>query len=132
MTGAAVGAGAVAVGAMWLPWFRSGSAGRSSFDIFRAAQILGVEWATPFRVFWFLLPVVFLAAVVAWLFDGVGAATASLIFLGLVLTGAGVLALALFGFQSGSLTTTAGGACTMVLATTGLRGRGGPQPGEQG
>ncbi len=127
--GPAVGAGAITVGAMWMPWFRSGSAPRSSFDVFRAAQILGVEWATPFRVFWFLLPVVFLAATVAWLFGMARATAAPLILVGFALTGTGAMALTLFGLQSGSLAATGGGACTMVLATTGLRARRGSLPG---
>ena len=119
----AIGAGIVAVGSMWLPWFRSGSAGRSSFDIFRAAQVLGVEWATPFRVFWFLLPVMLLVAMVMWLFRVERLSAVLLAILGSMLAVGGGFALALLGLHSGSVTATAGGTCTIVLSITSLWSR---------
>ncbi len=46
-----------------LEWVRSGSAGRNSYQMFRSAQRLGLDQLTPFRVIWFLLPVLCLGAV---------------------------------------------------------------------
>ena len=54
---------------MWAPWVRTGQATRSSFEAFRALQILGLDQLTPLRVVWWLLPVL-LAAVA--LVAGVG------------------------------------------------------------
>ncbi len=55
---------------LWLPWVYFGSATRTSFGVFRSAQRLGFDQLVPFRVGWFLLPVIALAvllfAVLEW------------------------------------------------------------------
>lgn len=50
---------AAAVGAIagWPTWTISGSATRNSYASLRAAQALGIDQLTPFRVVWFLVPV---------------------------------------------------------------------------
>lgn len=48
----------------WLTWTVSGSATRNSYASLRAAQRLGIEQLTPFRVVWFCVPVAVLAVVV--------------------------------------------------------------------
>ncbi len=121
-TVAALAAAAVAVGAMWGPWFASGSATRNSFGFFRAAQVLGIEWITPFRIAWFLLPTV-LAVAVALRLYGAGRSTAvALIGLGSVLGGAGLLSAAAFGVFWGSLVAAAAGWCAVVAALAALVG----------
>ncbi len=70
-----------------LEWIRSGSASRNSYEMFRSAQRLGLDQLTPFRVIWFLLPVLCLGSVlmVSLARERVGAvflAAASLISLG--------------------------------------------------
>ncbi len=65
-----IGDGALAVALIvgsasgWLTWTRSGSADRNSYGSLRAAQRLGIEELTPFRVVWFCVPVVALTVVV--------------------------------------------------------------------
>jgi hypothetical protein len=113
----------MATGAMWLPWFRSGSAGRNSFAAFRAAQLLGIEWITPFRIFWFLLPVAFVAAGAVWLLSAHRLAPAMLLVVGLVLMASGGVATATVGVEAGSAAAASGGLCTTVLSALGL-GRG--------
>lgn len=115
-TGATVLAAAVAVGAMWGPWFASGSATRNSFGLFRAAQILGIEWVTPYRVAWFLLPIVLAAAAALLVFGAQRTGLVVLGALGLALGAAG--GLAAFGLEAhwGSVASAVAGACTMVAA----------------
>lgn len=48
----------------WFTWTRSGSADRNSYESLRAAQRLGIEELTPFRVIWFCVPVISFAVVV--------------------------------------------------------------------
>lgn len=48
--------------AMQLEWVRSGSATRNSYEMFRSAQRLGLDELTPFRVVWFLVPVLCLGS----------------------------------------------------------------------
>lgn len=90
IVGVAALAGAVAG---WPTWTVSGSATRNSYASLRAAQVLGIDQLTPFRVIWFLVPVA-AAAVVLLLVAGavrvaalVGIASAIV----LVLFGGGVL-----------------------------------------
>ncbi len=113
-------AAVVAVGAMWLPWFTSGSAGRNSFAMFRAAQLLGIESITPFRVLWFLLPVVLLAAAALFVFGLQRSASAALVVLGAALVAVGWVAFSAVGAHVGSAAATAGGLCTIVFAIPGL------------
>lgn len=49
---------------LWLPWVYFGSATRTSFGVFRSAQNLGLDELAPFRIAWFLLPVVALTVLV--------------------------------------------------------------------
>jgi len=57
-TSAIVGLAAF-VGALagWPTWTVSGSATRNSYASLRAAQVIGVDQLTPFRVVWFCVPV---------------------------------------------------------------------------
>ncbi len=55
----------VSVAASLLGWTVSGSKVRNSYETFRSAQRLGLDELTPFRVVWFLVPVVCLAVLVA-------------------------------------------------------------------
>jgi len=50
---------AAVVGALagWPTWTLSGSATRNSYASLRAAQAVGIDQLTPFRVVWFLVPV---------------------------------------------------------------------------
>lgn len=114
-------AGTLAVGAMWLPWFRSGSAERDSFGFFRAAQVLGIEWITPFRVAWFLLPIVLLVAAALIGFRAHRPGAALLAVLGLILAAAGGLSVDAFGTAGGSVASAGAGACCMVLGVVALR-----------
>jgi len=118
---AGLATGGIAVAAMWLPWFRSGSAGRNSFAAFRAAQLLGIDWITPLRVFWFLLPVFFLVATAAWLFRARRTSAVVLLFLSAFLGLAGGFAALVLGLQSGSVTTTVAAVGATVLAVLTLR-----------
>ena len=111
---------AVAVGAMWLPWFTSGSAGRNSFAMFRAAQLLGIESITPFRVLWFLLPVVLLAAAALHLFGLTRAASATTALLGASLACFGLVAVTALGTHAGSGAATVAGLCTIVVSIPGM------------
>ena len=54
-----VAGGAALCGALagWPTWTVSGSATRNSYASLRAAQALGIEQLTPFRVAWFCVPV---------------------------------------------------------------------------
>lgn len=77
----------------WPTWTVSGSATRNSYASLRAAQAIGIDQLTPFRVVWFLVPVA-AAAVVLLLLAGaprsaaiVGIVTAIV----LLLFGGGVL-----------------------------------------
>lgn len=108
------------VGAMWLPWFTSGSAGKNSFAMFRAAQILGIETITPFRVVWFLLPVVLLAIGVTYVFGLTRPASAALALLGAIFVILGIVALSALGTHTGSAAATVAGLCTIVLAVPGM------------
>ncbi len=56
-------AGCVAV--PFFPWIRTGEATRNSYEALRSAQRLGLDQLTPFRVVWFLVPVVAVAAAMA-------------------------------------------------------------------
>ena len=119
-TAAAFVSGAVMVGAMWLPWFTSGSAGRNSFAMFRAAQILGIETITPFRVVWFLLPVLLLAVGALYVFGLTRAASVALALLGAIFVILGIVALSALGTHAGSAAATVAGLCTIVLAIPGM------------
>ncbi len=55
----------VSAGASLLGWTVSGSKVRNSYETFRSAQRLGLDELTPFRVLWFLVPVVAFAVLVA-------------------------------------------------------------------
>jgi hypothetical protein len=114
-------AATVAVVGMWLPWFRSGAAERNSFGFFRAAQTLGIEWVTPFRVVWFLVPVLLPLSVALLGFRARRAGLGVLAVIGLVLGGAGGLSLLSFGSAAGSAASTIAGTCCMVLGVVALR-----------
>lgn len=113
-------AAAVAVGAMWGPWFSSGSATRNSFGLFRAAQILGIEWVTPYRVAWFLLPIVLAAAAALVAFGARRTGLVMLGALGVALGAAGALAALGLEAHWGSVATAVAGACTVVAAMAAL------------
>lgn len=91
----AVGA---AVGAVsgWFTWTLSGSATRDSFASLRAAQILGIDQLTPFRVVWFLVPVACAATIIVVLVFGPRWAAIVAVPAGLVL----------LAFGGGMLTTS--------------------------
>ncbi len=110
----------VAVAAMWLPWFRSGEAAKNSFDAFRAAQIFGIEWVSPLRVVWFLLPVVVLAALCLLAFRQRAPAAIALLGASLPLAAFGVVALVAIGVQPGSVIATVAGISAAALAGCGL------------
>ena len=117
----AVGAGSVAVGAMWLPWYYSGSIPRNSFGFFRAAQVLGLERITPFRIAWFLLPSALLVAVAL---IGLGARRSGLVIVigvGLILAAAGALSSLGLGPAPGSAASSVAGTSGMVLGIAAFR-----------
>ncbi len=74
--------------AMQLEWVRSGSATRNSYEMFRSAQRLGLDELTPFRVVWFLMPVLCLGSL---LMIGLARHHASASFLGAAFLGAASL-----------------------------------------
>lgn len=76
----------------WLTWTISGSATRNSYESLRAAQRLGIDELTPFRVVWFCVPVAVLAMVLLFVFglDRSAAAVALAASLVLLLFGGGV------------------------------------------
>jgi len=86
VTGVAAVVGAFAG---WPTWTVSGSATRNSYASLRAAQAIGVEQLTPFRVVWFCVPV----AVAALALLLVLRATRSAAFVGLAIA----MVLAFFG-----------------------------------
>lgn len=118
---AAAAFAALTVGAMWLPWFRSGSAGRNSFALFRAAQLLGIDWITPLRVFWFLLPVIFLCGVATAAFELPRLAAGIMGLVAIILSIGGALILVGVGLESGPAAAAALGLCTTVCCALGLR-----------
>ncbi len=73
----------------WLTWTVSGSAERNSYASLRAAQRLGIEQLTPFRVVWFCVPVAALGLVVLLLARRRDLALISGGIVGLVLIGFG-------------------------------------------
>ena len=83
-------AGFAGVVSAWFDWTISGSARRDSYASLRAAQRLGIEELTPYRVAWFLVPVAVLA--IAALLIAQADRTAGLlgVVTGLVLVGFGV------------------------------------------
>lgn len=111
---------AVAVIGMWGPWFASGSATRNSFGFFRAAQVLGIEWVTPFRVAWFLLPIVLFVALALVVFGARRSALGLLLGLGVILAVAGWLSVSAFEARLGSTVAAAAGTGTVVAAMTAL------------
>ena len=119
-TASAFLAGVIAVGSMWLTWFTSGSANRNSFAMFRAAQILGIESITPFRIVWFVLPVLLLVAAALYLFGLWRTASATLAGLGAAFTVFGLVALTSIGTFAGSAAATVAGLCTIVFSIPGL------------
>ncbi|MFT7600525.1 MAG: hypothetical protein ACI8TP_003468 [Acidimicrobiales bacterium] len=95
------GAVALSLGAVgWLGWVRSGSAVKNSYEMFRSAQRLGLDQLTPFRVAWFLVPVVSLAIVVL-LVVGVRKAAAGLLAIESLVVGAAALAALVGGVAAG-------------------------------
>ncbi len=106
----------VAVLGMWGPWFASGSALRNSFGFFRAAQVLGIEWVTPFRVAWFLLPIVLAAALALVVFGARRSGLGLLLGLGAVLAIAGWLSVSAFEARLGSTVAAAAGTGTVLAA----------------
>ena len=90
--------------------------------MFRAAQILGIEWITPLRIVWFLLPVVLLVAVATLAFRLPRAACVVAGILGTVLAASGFLALLSLGTEPGPAAATLAGLCSIVLAIPGVRG----------
>lgn len=95
----------------WPTWTVSGSATRNSFASLRAAQAIGIDQLTPFRVVWFLVPVA-AAAVVLLLLAGASRSAAIvgiLTAIVLLLFGGGVL-----------LTPVAAGVGPWLAAVSGL------------
>lgn len=76
----------------WLPWVRSGSATRNSYEALRSAQRLGLEDFTPFRVIWFLVPVVAAASILGGIFGSARALGVGTGLVGIVLIAGGVAA----------------------------------------
>lgn len=114
---ALVGGGAGVLSAR-LDWTISGSARRNSYASLRAAQRLGLEQLTPFRIVWFLVPVAVLAtaALLTARTDRAAGIVGLLAGLVLVAFGGGVL-----------LTPVASGmgpwlSCTAGLVTVGASG----------
>ena len=70
---------------LWLPWVYFGSAPRTSFGVFRSAQALGLDELAPFRVAWYLLPVVALAVLGVTALGHIRIAAVLLIVLALLL-----------------------------------------------
>lgn len=90
MVGIAAISGAVSG---WPTWTVSGSATRNSYASLRAAQAIGIDQLTPFRVVWFLVPVA-AAVVVLLLLAGASRSAAvvgMLTSIVLLLFGGGVL-----------------------------------------
>lgn len=112
----AFGFGSLTVLSMWLTWFRSGSAPRNSFGAFRAAQLLDLDFIEPFRVAWFLLPVMLAAVAAAWLFDQIRLGALLLFVLGLVLGLSGAFAAAVIGVELGSVGAAVAGLGTVICS----------------
>lgn len=89
----AVAALATSVAVAWLPWVRSGASTRNSYEALRSAQRLGLESFTPFRVIWFLVPVLAGASVLAGLAVSTRAMGIGAIAVGSVVIAAGVAAM---------------------------------------
>lgn len=111
---------AVAVLGMWGPWFASGSATRNSFGFFRAAQVLGIEWVTPFRVAWFLLPILLAVGLVLVVFGARRSGLLVLLGLGAVLAATGALSVTAFDARPGSTLAAAAGTGTVLIALVAL------------
>lgn len=76
---------AVALAAlMWAPWVVTGEVRRSSFQMFRTLQTIGLDELTAVRVIWFLLPVVLAGVVLATVADMAPIAAGGLLIAGVV------------------------------------------------
>ena len=82
--------GLIGAGAAWLTWTVSGSVERNSYASLRAARLLDLEFLTPFRVVWFLIPVAVLVLAVLLLAGADRVAAAVGLGIGVVLVGFGV------------------------------------------
>lgn len=89
----AVAALATSVAVAWLPWVRSGASTRNSYEALRSAQRLGLDGFTPFRVIWFLVPVLAAASILGGFLVSTRALGAGAGVVGGILIAAGVAAL---------------------------------------
>ncbi len=81
---AVAGLAVVLAALMWAPWVVTGEVKRSSFQMFRTLQTLGLDELTAVRVIWFLLPVVLAGVVLAAVVDMAPTAAAGLLVAGVV------------------------------------------------
>lgn len=102
------------LGASLLGWVVSGAKVRNSYETFRSAQRLGLEDLTPYRVVWFLVPVLTLGIVLAVLGKRLRLGGALLFAQGLTVGAGGFVVL------TSSVPTGSGPWAAMVLGGVGL------------
>ena len=116
-----------AIAVAWLPWVRTGSRTRNSYEVFRSAQRLGLEELTPLRVLWFVIPVIAAAAVLAGVANQTRVFGLLAAFVGVTVAIAGLL-VAISGAGAGSapLLAVAVGLAAMVSGVLLVRNPQGP------
>ena len=97
-----------------LGWIRVGSTTRNSYEMFRSAQRLGLDQLTPFRVVWYVVPVVSLAIGIAIVAGRHRIAPGLLLAQSLAIGTAGVVVL-----RSG-VTSAVGAGLAPVVAAVGI------------
>lgn len=114
---------------LWLPWVYFGSAPRTSFGVFRSAQTLGLDELAPFRVAWYLLPVVALAVLGVAALGHIRVASILLIVVALLL-GLSALIVVVAGLSAwGSKLALAVSVASLGVGTAATIAR--PDPGPQ-
>ena len=57
------------MGSLWTPWFRILGSRGNSFRVLDTANLIGLEDFEPLRVFWYLLPVLYITCLILLVFD---------------------------------------------------------------
>lgn len=112
---------AAAITSMWLPWLRSGATTRTSFEVFRAAQIFGFDQLTPLRVLWYVLPVLVICCFLLLSSGLVKTGAIGLLLAGLLYGLAGLLAARTAGVLVGSALGAVAGLLMVVQSGLSLK-----------
>ena len=61
--------GLAMMGSLWTPWFRILGSRGSSFRVLDTANLIGLEDFEPLRIFWYLLPVLYISCLILLVLD---------------------------------------------------------------